>query len=122
MTLQIGEEYTDPAGDGVLGVVISEITNCFSDWTVTAKTTTSVWIEWNIVGGFGSVTKDVGTAINGETLNADTTYSAIVDTFQSYDKRSNELLSEITFTLKDSEGGTVLDSVILSRFSSGFQC
>lgn len=122
MTLSIGEQYSNPSGEGQLGVVEISSSACFHDFEVTAKTTSSVWIEWTEINIGTSFTKNSGTTINGETLTSDTLYNASLETFVSPNFRNNIVFSQIIVTLKDVQGGTVLSSITLSRRGTDLLC
>ena len=122
MTIVISEEYTNPAGEGKIGVIKDVDTNCLGSWSVAAKTTTSVWIEWVIVGPGCLVSKDGGTAVNGETLTSLTDYTMTINTFRSPNNSLNTTLSRITVYLRAGDGGAILSQASLTRYNSGVTC
>jgi len=60
--------------------------------------------------------------INGETLTSATLYSVEILGFRSPIGNLNDYLSQVNFTLKDSEGGAVLDTQTVSRFHNSNIC
>lgn len=123
MTLQLGEEYTDPPGEGRLGVLVGDtLGNCVATYTVFAKTTTSIWVSWTIVGPGIQVIKQGGGTVNGETLTITGTYDVTIDAYKSVNNNQNTSLSQIVFTIKDSEFGSVLDTATISRNSTTLIC
>tara|TARA_R110002049_G_scaffold231127_2_gene403468 strand:- start:69614 stop:69991 length:378 start_codon:yes stop_codon:yes gene_type:complete len=122
ISIIINEEYTDPIGEGKLGVLVNVDSNCFKEWSVTAKTSSSVWIEWTITGNGGTVYKTSGTTINGETLTSNTSYQMKIDKYKSLNNNQNTNLTQITVTLRDGSGGAILSSSTLSRYHTNQNC
>ena len=124
MTIQVLEEIIDPGplGDGKLGALVISEKACSSIYTVSGKTLTTAWIQWDVLGGGAVITKDGGTAINGETITENTNYTVTLYGYQSPRTELNDYLVQVNFTLKDAEDGNVLDSQSVSRFHNGALC
>tara|TARA_R100000541_G_scaffold50758_1_gene58064 strand:+ start:9391 stop:9777 length:387 start_codon:yes stop_codon:yes gene_type:complete len=125
MNINVSEELIeDPVGTGKVGGLMTSEDVCKTEWSILVKTTTSVWVEYVIAGGTGSVDKISGNliAVNGETLTEVTTYNGIIQGYQSYDENQNNNITQITFTLKDADGGNVLDTQTFTRLSNGNYC
>ncbi len=124
MTIQVLEEIIDPGplGSGKMGALVISEGPCSSVYTVSAKTLTTAWIQWSVLGGGAVITKDGGTAINGETITENTSYTVTLYGYQSPNTQLNDYLVQADFTLKDVEAGIVLDSQSVSRFHNGSLC
>lgn len=124
MTIQVLEEIIDPGplGSGKVGAIAVSQGPCDSVYTVSAKTLTTAWIEWSVLGGGATIVKDGGTAINGETITETTTYTVTLVGYQSPNTELNDFLIQADFTLKDVEAGIILDSQSVSRFYNGSLC
>ncbi len=122
MSIFITEEYTNPSGEGVIGSTLGTNSNCISQWALFAKTSSSVWIEWLITGNHVTISKNAGGTVNGETLTEITEYTITIDAYRSSQGSQNDEVSNITIILRDSDGGSVLDTKVFSRLHTGIQC
>jgi hypothetical protein len=124
ITIKVSEQITDPGplGSGKMGAIVVSEGPCSSIFTVSAKTQTTAWIQWAVLGGGAVITKDGGTAINGETITENTNYTVTLYGYQSPNTELNDYLVQANFTLKDAEAGSVLDFQSVSRFHNGALC
>ena len=130
MNIYVEEEIiTNPVltGDGVIGGLLVMKGSCATNWMVSAKTQTSVWVEWQITGGLATVVKTTGNqlAINGETITAAdfiVNYDVVAESFRSWDDIQNNNTLEITFILKSSQGGVEVDKRTFTRFCTTSMC
>lgn len=112
-----------PTGDGVISDY-STTTNetCADTWSVTALVETSCWVEWTVTDLNCTVEKVSGTAVNGETLTSNTEYTVTIEAYESPNQTLNTEVSSVVFTLKDSDGGTILDQNTYTRYHTGLNC
>jgi len=113
-----------PTASGKIGSILDTDVQCNSVWTVSAKTNTTAWISWAILGSGVSIVKTGGGGtINGEQLNNEIfEYTVTMDVYKSPQGNLNDFLSQITFTLKESEFGAVLDTKTFQRFHTDNVC
>lgn len=124
MTLHVLEEIIDPGviAQGKLGATKIFNLICSSQLSVQAKTISSVWIEWVETGSGITVSKDGGVAVNGETITELTNYTVDLLGYQSPNATLNTSYSQVNFTLRDADGGNILDSQSVSRFRGDGVC
>lgn len=120
------QEIPNPSGDGKIGIAsVSSLGNCSSSWTFSAKTQSSCWVEWSNSGSATltiSKTNGNNVAVNGETLTEITEYSVNLDAWASPNGTLNTLSSQFTMTLRNGDGGSVLDSKTVTRFHTNSNC
>ena len=122
ITLNIDAEEIPTPADGKISSEQLKDERCDSKWDVTALTTTTAWIEWDIIGIGVTVAKAGGGTVNGETLNNESVdYLIDMVAFRS-PSGTNYDYSRVTMRLRASEFGAILDTRIFQRYHTGIQC
>tara|TARA_R110000822_G_scaffold191566_4_gene330299 strand:- start:7591 stop:7971 length:381 start_codon:yes stop_codon:yes gene_type:complete len=123
MKINVEAELSLPVSEGTIGGLLSSETLCISKFDVVVKTTTQVWIEWDILALNYTIMKTSGNsiAVDGELLTEYTTYRLTLDGYKT-PKSANDYYSDATFRIRDVQGGTILDSKVFTRIHSELNC
>jgi hypothetical protein len=133
MNINVSEQLIEnPQGSGKVGGILLSQNVCSSEWSISVKpgldvfqTSAFVWVEYTILGGYGTVEKTNGNlvaAVNGEQINSYTTYTGILEGYIAQFDNQNLHFSEIRFILKDNYNGNIIDTRTFTRLNTGSQC
>jgi hypothetical protein len=123
ITFDINAQTIGAPQEGKIGSTVIREDTCDSVWKVSVIAAITAWVEWTTVGDGWTVAKIGGGTINGEQLNDDLfEYMVTVENYQSPNNYQNDEYSSITFYLKDSDGGTLLDRKTFARHHTGQYC
>lgn len=124
MTIVISEQLLNTGADGKIGTAIIGDTGCLLSINVNAKTTTSVWVEFSFSGGSIVATRDDAIPfVNGIQMNNEIIdWTVVIDQYVSLNTIQNTSLAQVVVTMKDVEGGSVIDQKTISRYHAGVNC
>lgn len=111
-----------PISNGEVGNIIVTETACEGEYLVSVIADPSVWVEFDISSAAVSVTKSVGTFVNGEQILVNTNYVVIMRGFISPSPSSNVLNDYFRIRTRLTSGGSLIDQMEIDRSHTGDLC
>jgi hypothetical protein len=123
MKISIKAGLTEVDGDGTVGTVIQYENECQARYTLTAETTSPIWVEFDLSSTKAVVERaDLTPFVNGETISGDTVWNVTLYGFVSPNNNVNTIFTECVGKLLTSSGGTLIDSTTVSKYSTNELC
>ena len=117
ITMSVGPQLGESVTDEINGTSFVDSV-CTTTFGFDVIVSTDSWIEWSAPS---NVTITGG--VNGETILAGThSYTGTITGFQSPATSANTETTNVSIKIKDSDGGTTIDNLTLTRKHSTQEC
>jgi len=117
ITMSVGPQLGESIDNEINGTSFTA-SQCTTDFGFDVIVTTDTWIEWTTTG---NVTITGG--VNGETISAGTySYTGTIQGYIGFSVTQNSQSSSAVIEIKDSDGGTLIDTFTVLRNHTSQEC
>ena len=117
ITMSVGPQLGQATNNEINGTSFTS-SQCTTDFGFDVIVTTDTWIEWTTTGNVV-----ITGGVNGETLSAGTyPYTGTIQGYIGFSALQNAQTSSAVIEIKDSDGGTLIDTLNFLRTHTSQEC